>query len=48
MPTVNKGWHTINVYFKGEGGQINIGLGRGAELDIFNNNIIEYKVTGGR
>lgn len=48
MPTVSKGWNTNSALFKGEGGQINIGLGKGTGLDIFNNNIVEYKVVGGK
>ncbi|WP_173138072.1 RHS repeat-associated core domain-containing protein [Paenibacillus tritici] len=48
MPTVSKGWTSINAYFKGEGDQINIGLGKGNALDTFNSNIIEYKIVGGK
>ncbi|MHB8065638.1 MAG: hypothetical protein ACYDG2_23970, partial [Ruminiclostridium sp.] len=48
MPTVSKGWKPNNAYFKGEDGQINIGLGKGTALDIFNNSIVESKVVGGR
>jgi len=36
MPKVQSGWTESNAYFKGEGGQINIGLGRGPGLDTFN------------
>jgi RHS repeat-associated protein len=36
MPVVSKGWNDFNAFFKGEGEQINIGLGRGAGLDTFN------------
>ncbi|HCC07585.1 MAG TPA: hypothetical protein DEP72_05440, partial [Clostridiales bacterium] len=48
MPTVQKGWNSSSAYFKKEGSQINIGLGKGNGLDIFNNNIVDYKVVGGR
>lgn len=48
MPTVSKGWKPNNAYFKGEDGQINIGLGKGKGLDIFNDSIVESKVVGGR
>jgi hypothetical protein len=48
MPPVSKGWKPNNAYFKGEDGQINIGLGKGTALDIFNNSIVESKVVGGR
>jgi hypothetical protein len=48
MPTVQKGWTQNNAFFKGEGNQINIGLGQGAALDVFNNNIVNFKVVGGK
>ena len=48
MPTVSKGWTSNNALFKGEGDQFNIGLGKGKALDIFNSNIVEYKVVGGK
>lgn len=44
MPSVTKGWKTGNAFFKSEGNQVNIGLGNGKALDIFNNNIQSYKV----
>jgi hypothetical protein len=37
MPLVSKGWNAVSAFFKAEGGQVNIGLGRGPALDIFNN-----------
>jgi RHS repeat-associated protein len=40
LPIVQKGWATRNAYFKGEGIQVNIGLGRGPAIDIFNQNIL--------
>ena len=52
MQTVSKGWTQSNAIFKGEGrtgnkstsfAQINIGLGKGKALDIFNNNIIKFE-----
>ncbi|GAA0075628.1 hypothetical protein UT300005_00060 [Clostridium sp. CTA-5] len=52
MPRVSKGWNQNNAFFKGEGisvnmsigePQINIGLGKGKALDIFNDNIINFK-----
>lgn len=47
MPTVSKGWTSDAAFFKGEGSQINIGLGRGTALDIFNDGIAGWeRVTG--
>ncbi len=48
MPSVTTvdGWTDTNAYFKGEGAQINIGLGTGAALDTFNNNILSYGIAG--
>ena len=52
MPKVSKGWNQNNTFFKGEGisgnksigdPQINIGLGKGKALDIFNDNIINFE-----
>ncbi|WP_312429677.1 hypothetical protein [Lacrimispora sp.] len=48
MPGVLSGWGSNNALFKGEGIQINIGLGKGSALDIFNNNITGFKVVGGK
>lgn len=44
MPVVGKGWTAQNAFFKGEGQQVNIGLGRGTALDTFNNNITGFSV----
>jgi hypothetical protein len=54
MPLVDKGWKTENAYFKtetlrGPGGgtkQINIGLGEGPGLNIFNDGIAGFDVVG--
>ena len=45
LPTVSQGWKTNNAYFKGEGAQVNIGLGKGKALETFNNNIQGYTVV---
>jgi hypothetical protein len=42
MPLVSSGWADSSAFFKGEGGNINIGLGRGPALDIFNNGILGW------
>ena len=44
MPLVSKGWTTANAFFKAEGAQINIGLGRGTALDLFNSNLRGFSV----
>jgi len=44
MPLVSKGWTRTAAFFKGEGtSHINIGLGRGAALDIFNKGITAFE-----
>jgi hypothetical protein len=43
MPTVSKGWNATSAQFKGEGNQINIGLGRGTALDIFNDGLVSFQ-----
>jgi RHS repeat-associated protein len=46
LPTASKGWTSSSALFKTEGGanpQINIGLGRGAALDVFNSNILNFR-----
>ena len=48
LPQVSKGWTENNAFFKGEGTQTNIGLGKGKALEIFNSNIINFKRTGGK
>ncbi len=40
MPMVSKSWMSTNAFFKAEQGIINIGLGFGRALDIFNKGII--------
>ena len=40
MPLVGKGWMENNAYFKMENDVLNIGLGNGEALDIFNCNIV--------
>ena len=45
MPPVSKGWTSTSAFFKGESGQINIGLGRGDALDVFNANIKRVNVV---
>ncbi len=44
MSIVGRGWTAGNAFFKAEGAQINIGLGRGAALNTFNNNIAGFNV----
>jgi hypothetical protein len=39
MPTVSSGWMNNNAFFKGEGQQVNIGLGKGKALTRFNESI---------
>jgi hypothetical protein len=43
MPLVSSGWTSRSAFFKGEGGLINIGLGRGKALDIFNDAIQNFE-----
>jgi RHS repeat-associated protein len=43
LPLVNKGWKSTNAFFKVEGTQVNIGLGNGNALNIFNSNIKRFK-----
>lgn len=45
MPIGSSGWTKDNAYFKGEGKQINIGLGKGKGLDVFNENIVDHTVV---
>jgi RHS repeat-associated protein len=42
MPEVGKGWMSTSAYFKAEGNQINIGLGRGPALSTFNDAITSF------
>ena len=48
MPEKSSGWGYKFVHFKEEKRQINIQLGKegGKALNIFNDNIIDYKVIG--
>jgi RHS repeat-associated protein len=43
MPLVTSGWTSTNALFKMEGTFLNIGLGRGTALDLFNNNILNFR-----
>ncbi|SDQ82063.1 RHS repeat-associated core domain-containing protein [Chryseobacterium soldanellicola] len=43
MPSVGKGWKSTNAFFKVEGNQLNVGLGNGKALDIFNSGIKSAK-----
>ena len=42
LPFVQSGWKSSNAFFKAEGTQINIGLGHGPALNIFNDNLIRF------
>ena len=46
MPEIKdvKNWRNNNSFFKIEENVLNIGLGRGKALDIFNDNIIHFEV----
>ncbi|MEV0079597.1 putative T7SS-secreted protein [Nocardia neocaledoniensis] len=45
MPVVSKGWNSDHAFFKGEGpSHINIGLGAGSALEIFNRGIAGFKL----
>ncbi|WP_414464730.1 RHS repeat-associated core domain-containing protein, partial [Klebsiella aerogenes] len=43
MPDVGKGWKETSAFFKAEGEQINIGLGKGKTLDILNQGIQRFE-----
>jgi hypothetical protein len=45
MPLVSRGWTSTSAFFKGEGGILNIGLGRGRGLGIFNDAIEGFEVV---
>lgn len=45
LPKVAKGWKSSNAYFKVEGTNLNIGLGDGKALNIFNTNIKTFKIV---
>lgn len=42
MQPVFKGWMSTNAYFKAEGTIVNIGLGYGKALNIFNKGILSF------
>ena len=44
MPESKSGWGKNHARFKKEDEQVNIGLGKGKALDIFNENIVEADV----
>lgn len=44
LPLVGRGWKSTNAFFKLEGTQVNIGLGNGTALDIFNSNIQNFRI----
>jgi hypothetical protein len=45
MPLVSSGWTSSSAFFKGEGGILNIGLGRGPALNLFNDSIVGFGVV---
>ena len=45
LPLVMSGWNRFSAFFKSEGGIINIGLGQGAALDLFNRNIVRFEIV---
>ena len=42
LPLVQRGWGAANAFFKLEGGTVNVGLGTGSALRIFNSNIRSF------
>jgi hypothetical protein len=44
-PQSFSGWTRTSACFKGEGGVLNVGLGRGPALDIFNDAILGLQVV---
>ncbi len=40
-----KRWQDKNALFEAEGGSMNIGLGKGKALEIFNEIIIDYEIV---
>ena len=44
MPVVSKGWMATNAFFKTECGIINIGLGFGTALELFNKGILRFSL----
>jgi hypothetical protein len=45
MPLVSRGWTSTSAFFKGEGGVVNIGLGRGSALNTFNDSILSWQAV---
>jgi hypothetical protein len=45
MSLVSRGWTATSAFFKGEGSQVNIGLGHGNALDIFNKAITGFEAV---
>jgi hypothetical protein len=45
MPRNSQGWINSKSYFKKEGAQVNIGLGKGKALEIFNENINGFELV---
>lgn len=49
MPVVEGAWTATKAYFKTERGEVNIGLGKGVALELFNDNILGFaKVVDGQ
>lgn len=46
MPVASRGWTAESAYFKGESQQINIGLGTGPALQLFNSLLITWERMG--
>jgi hypothetical protein len=44
LPVVKRRWGNRNALFKPEGNQINIGLGKGTALELFNQSIRGFEV----
>jgi hypothetical protein len=45
LPVVQSGWTADSAYFKLENDILNIGLGRGPALSLFNSSIINYSAV---
>lgn len=45
LPLVQSGWGSSSAFFKLEGNVVNVGLGKGAALDTFNGNILNFKLA---
>ncbi len=46
LPLAQSGWGESSALFKQEGDVVNIGLGKGSALDLFNNNIMKFTRIG--